>query len=190
VASDPSFVALRLAAIALLLLAACGASGAAAAPGPAGLLAPVSACPGQRDESAPVANQERAMACMHRYARKRAGRSRLRRLEVLGGSSGRKSGDIVRCDDFSHTACGREFTYWMELLGYGGRCWSAGENIAYGTGSYGTVRSIMRAWLNSPGHRDNILGRGYSDFGVGLRIGRLDGNPGAHVWTAHFGDRC
>jgi hypothetical protein len=37
---------------------------------------------------------------------------------------------------------------------------------------------------------DQTAFRSFSVFGVGLRIGTLDGNHGAHVWTAHFGDRC
>lgn len=130
------------------------------------------------------------MRCMHDYARKHGGRSRLGRPATLDRSAGRKSGDILRCDSFSHTACGRPFTYWIERSGYGHGCYGAGENIAYGTGSFGTVRSIMNAWLHSSGHRANILRGSFEDFGVGLRIGTLDGNRGAHVWTAHFGDRC
>jgi uncharacterized protein YkwD len=130
------------------------------------------------------------MRCMHAFARKRAGRARLTSHAALGRSAGRKSRDILRCDSFSHSACGRDFTYWIRRSGYaGGQCWSAGENIAYGTGSLGTVRSIMRAWLHSRGHRENILSRLFKDFGVGLGIGTLDGNRGAHVWTAHFGER-
>jgi uncharacterized protein YkwD len=178
----------RLPLFVLVLLTA----GCVVAPGApaASLLAPPSACPGQRDAGAPVAVQERAMRCMHDYARRQVGRTRLGRPASLGRSASRKSADILRCDEFSHTACGREFTYWIRRNGYGGRCFSAGENIAYGSGRYGTVRSIMRAWLGSPGHRQNILRRSFSDFGVGLRIGTLDENRGAHVWTAHFGDRC
>jgi uncharacterized protein YkwD len=130
------------------------------------------------------------MRCLHDHARRQAGRARLGRPAALGRSTSRKSGDILRCDEFSHTACGRDFTYWIRRSGYGGRCFSAGENIAYGTGPYGTVRSIMRAWLRSTGHRQNILRGSFSDFGVGLRIGTLDGSSGARVWTAHFGDRC
>jgi uncharacterized protein YkwD len=77
----------------------------------------------------------------------------------------------------------------MERFGYLRGCASAGENIAWGTGELGTVRSIFRAWMRSPGHRENILGP-YEEIGVGLRIGSLDGNQRAHVWTQDFGSRC
>lgn len=40
----------------------------------------------------------------------------------------------------------------------------AGENIAYGQG---TAEEVMSQWMNSPGHRANILGDGYVLIGVG-----------------------
>ena len=40
----------------------------------------------------------------------------------------------------------------------------AGENIAYG---YATPEAVMNAWMNSPGHRMNILTPEYSYIGVG-----------------------
>lgn len=130
------------------------------------------------------------MRCMTNYARSRAGLRRLRDTRSLDTSARRKSGDIIRCRSFSHFACGRDFTYWMKRTGYlPGGCWRAGENIAWGSGAYATVRSIFSAWIHSAGHRENILGRGFGNFGVGLRAGRLRGHN-AHVWTQHFGTHC
>jgi hypothetical protein len=84
----------------------------------------------------------------------------------------------------------REFTYWMEHFGYlGSSCARAGENIAWGSGPLGSVRSIFSAWIHSDGHRANILSGAFQDFGIGLRIGRLEGISGAHVWTQEFGSR-
>ncbi len=39
----------------------------------------------------------------------------------------------------------------------GGGAWRIGENLAWGTGDLATPRSIMAAWMDSPGHRANIL---------------------------------
>jgi len=131
------------------------------------------------------------MRCMVNYARERKGLQPLVATSVLDRAAGRKSADILRCDQFDHEACGRQFTYWMERFGYlGGGCGAAGENIAWGTGSLGSVRRIFTAWMHSPGHRSNILGD-FADLGVGLRVGTLEGNRGAHVWTQDFGShRC
>ncbi|TNC26218.1 CAP domain-containing protein [Mumia zhuanghuii] len=44
--------------------------------------------------------------------------------------------------------------------------WKVGENIAYG---YRWPRHVVRAWMDSPGHRANILERRYRRIGVGVR---------------------
>ena len=155
------------------------------------LIAPPSVCAYQRDLDAAATLQERAMRCMTNYARRHADRRRLEDSAKLDTSAEMKSRDIVRCDNFSHYACGRGFTYWMKRVGYlRVACWRAAENIAWGGGSYGSVRSIFSAWMNSPPHRDNILSRSYGSFGVGFDVGGLDGYRNAHVWVQHFGDHC
>jgi uncharacterized protein YkwD len=155
-----------------------------------GLIASVSVCPGQESLDAPVEAQEAAMRCMISYARGAAGLAELADDEVLEQSAAEKATDVIRCDDFSHFACGRDFTHWMREEGYmSSPCWRVGENLAWGTGEYGTVRSIFRAWMSSPGHRQNLL----SDFtqtGLSLRIGPLAGQAGTHVWAQHFGSHC
>lgn len=181
----------RLRTSALALAAALSLALAAASAAPAAnldrLLAPASACPHQTSLGDAPAAQERAMLCMTNFARTHSGLAPLRSARPLARAADGKSGDILRCGEFSHEACGREFTYWMRRVGYlRGGCWAAAENIAWGTGSVGTVRAIFRAWLHSDGHRENILGR-YADIGIGLRVGRLEGNSGAHVWTQEFG---
>lgn len=128
------------------------------------------------------------MRCMTNYARQRRGKPPLAGHGGLDRAARGKSGDILRCDQFAHEACGREFTYWFGRVGYGGRCTALGENIAWGTGSLGSVRNIFGAWIGSPGHRANILGD-FEEIGIGLRVGSLEGNTGAHVWTQEFGSR-
>ena len=41
---------------------------------------------------------------------------------------------------------------------------TAGENIAYG---YGDPEQVVRGWMNSEGHRKNILSASYSKIGTG-----------------------
>jgi uncharacterized protein YkwD len=155
------------------------------------LSAPVTNCVGEDDPNAPVAVQEAAMECMVNFAREQAGLPRLSDSRKLNGSSGNKAGDVLRCNQFSHEACGRDFLYWFRRAGYlSGRCWWAGENLAWGTGSLGSVRAVMKAWLRSPSHRANLLGEEYEQFGISLRVGGLSGSPDAHLWVNHFGRRC
>ena len=162
------------------------------------LLAPTSKCGNQTNTSLSASDQERVMRCMHNYARNTKGLRALAADSRLRDSSNLKSRDILDCDEFSHTACGRDMVHHIRKVGYnsGASCWGAAENIAWGSGSHATVREIMNGWLYSDGHRTNILNRRYRDVGVGLRVGELDlrrsGGPrvtDAHVWTGHFGYR-
>jgi uncharacterized protein YkwD len=154
------------------------------------LIAPPSACAYETELGASPAVQEQAMRCMTNFARAKAGLHPLGNAVGLDRSATDKNRDILRCDDFSHYACGRTFTYWMQRSGYlAARCWRAGENIAWGGGDRGTVRSIFVAWIHSPEHRANILGR-YSQVGMALEIGRLHHSARAHVWTQDFGSHC
>jgi uncharacterized protein YkwD len=154
------------------------------------LIAPAAVCPDQSVLTAPVEAQEQAMLCMTDFARTSVGLGELADAEELDRSSLEKAEDVIRCDSFSHFACGREFTYWIREAGYiGDECWRAGENLAWGNGEYGSVRAIFRAWMSSPTHRRNILGD-YSQVGIALTTGALEGHESARVWAAHFGSHC
>jgi uncharacterized protein YkwD len=168
-------------ALALLVLAAPGAS--------ASLIAPVGTCQNQTNAASP-ATQEQAMRCMTDFARSRAGLGALADSPQLDLSSLDKGTDVLRCNSFSHTACDRDFTFWMREAGYMSEpCWRVGENLAWGVGTFGTVRSIFRAWMRSPEHRRNILGD-YEALGLNRQVGELEGQANTIVWTAHFGSHC
>lgn len=49
--------------------------------------------------------------------------------------------------------------------------YKVGENIAWGLYELATPVQIIKSWLCSPGHRDNILDRRYRDIGVGVASG-------------------
>jgi uncharacterized protein YkwD len=172
----PLIAGLALGVAALLtFLGACAGSAAAAG-----------GCPGQNDTDASAAAQEKTMLCLVNRARASRGLGSFNAPSSLAKAAARKSADILRCDEFSHEACGREFTYWFDRVGYSG-CREA-ENIAYGSGSYVTPRKIFGLWMHSAGHRRNILGP-YFDVGIGLQAGTLGDVDGAHVWTQEFGAR-
>lgn len=78
----------------------------------------------------------------------------------------------------SHTGPdGSTMTSRVEAAGY---AWSnLGENIAQGQPD---AASVMDAWMNSPGHRANILNCSFEELGVGVHLG--DGGP---WWTQNFG---
>jgi uncharacterized protein YkwD len=66
---------------------------------------------------------------------------------------------------------------------------TAGENLAWGTGPYAQVGTIVKEWLASPEHRANLLRPGYARIGIGLVHGSFLGSGGATVVTADFAGR-
>ena len=61
-----------------------------------------------------------------------------------------------------------------------------GENIAWGTGSYGTAESIVKLWMHSAPHRQIILMASLHRVGLGVATGSFRGVRGASVTTADF----
>jgi uncharacterized protein YkwD len=149
-------------------------------------IAPPSACPGQTQPGLSAEEQVGVMFCMTNFARASHGLAPLTANRQLSRAAEEKSADILGCDEFTHEACGRPFQFWMQRYGYLKGCWRAAENIAWGTGGYATVGAIFTAWLESPEHHENILGP-YREIGIALRVGDLEGNEEAAVWTQDFG---
>jgi uncharacterized protein YkwD len=58
---------------------------------------------------------------------------------------------------------GRSPFVWLKPHGYDFK--SAGENLATG---FETVEVLVRGWMESPGHRDNILSMDYDDVGIAV----------------------
>ncbi len=91
------------------------------------------------------------------------------------------SKDMADNGYFSHTGQnGSRFWERASAAGYEG--FAAGENIAAG---YRTPESVMNGWMNSSGHRANILNCSHTHLGVGYYYG--DGSPYGAYWTQVFG---
>ncbi|SHJ84082.1 SafA/ExsA family spore coat assembly protein [Tepidibacter formicigenes] len=89
-----------------------------------------------------------------------------------------KSQDMINKNYFAHTSPTYGSPFDM-MRNFGIRFSSAGENIAYGQR---TAQEVMNAWMNSPGHRKNILSPNYTQIGVGLAIK----SNGTKYWTQMF----
>lgn len=74
-----------------------------------------------------------------------------------------KSEDMARGGYFSHTSPTYGSPFQM-IRSFGLSYRSAGENIAYGQR---TPAAVVDAWMNSSGHRANILSASYTQIGVG-----------------------
>lgn len=181
---------LLLAATAATVSAATGLDRASAVgPATARQALAATACP-NAPLDAPEANQVSAMLCLVNETRARWGLPVLAESSPLRQSAAEKSGDLIGCNEFSHTACGREFSHWIREAGYmAPECWRVGENLAWGVAKQATVGSIFNAWMHSPTHRANVLGD-FEEVGIDLRVGKMGGLAGVHVWTQHFGSHC
>lgn len=89
-----------------------------------------------------------------------------------------KSQDMIDKKYFAHQSptYGSPFNM-MESFGI--KFSAAGENIAYGQR---TPQEVMNSWMNSPGHRSNILNPTYNQIGVGV----AKASNGTYYWTQMF----
>jgi uncharacterized protein YkwD/stress response protein SCP2 len=110
------------------------------------------------------------------------GRHGLRPLAVdqrLAAAAQAHSADMVRRGFFAHESPdGRQVWDRAVAAGYAYR--KVAENIAAGQR---TAEEVVRGWMESPGHRANILDRDLTQIGVG----RADGGSYGVYWTQVFG---
>ncbi|MCX7950695.1 MAG: SafA/ExsA family spore coat assembly protein [Clostridiales bacterium] len=89
-----------------------------------------------------------------------------------------KSQDMINKNYFSHYSPTYGSPFDM-IESFGIKFSAAGENIAMGQR---TPQEVMNAWMNSPGHRSNILSPSYTEIGVGLAKDK----SGRCYWTQMF----
>jgi uncharacterized protein YkwD len=103
----------------------------------------------------------------------------------LVAAADRHSADMLNQDYFDHT--GRNGSKPWDRAGAVGYAASMiGENIAAG---YGSAESVVQGWINSPGHRANLLNFRYTEMGLGYSSSAQDTgtvNYG-NYWTQMFG---
>lgn len=86
-----------------------------------------------------------------------------------------KSQDMVDNRYFSHTSPVYGSPFQM-IKAFGLTYRTVGENIAYGQR---TPQAVVNGWMNSSGHRANILNASYTQIGVGYAAN-------GHYWTQMF----
>ena len=65
-----------------------------------------------------------------------------------------------------------------------------GENLAFGKASQTAPKAVVEAWMKSPGHRSNILYRGFEEVGIGIALGVPEsGEAEGATYTTGFGAR-
>ena len=110
--------------------------------------------------------------------RAKAGLNALTENSALDNVATLKSEDMVNLNYFSHTSPTYGSPFQM-LTQFNIKYTAAGENIAYGQP---TPEDVMTGWMNSAGHRANILNTNYTQIGVGV----AQKSNGQYVWTQEF----
>jgi uncharacterized protein YkwD len=173
------------------LAAAALATLAAATPAHAGVTACSSSTATAQPSPANVDQVERTVLCLVNRERTSRGLKRLRASGKLATAAARHSQDMVRRGYFDHVSPnGGTMQTRIKQTGWfsGNRAFAFAENIAWGSGELGSAQSIVESWMNSTGHRHNILNRQYTELGVGVALGTPKDYEGA-TYTTDFGHK-
>lgn len=110
--------------------------------------------------------------------REQRGKSALKANEKLNAAAQKHTEWMVKNETLDHV--GENDSRPADRVRAEGYKWqAAGENIAMG---YRTPESVMKGWMNSNGHRTNILGN-YQEIGLGHAV---NARKGWHYWTTVF----
>jgi uncharacterized protein YkwD len=178
------------AVVALLLLAValtgCGGSGDAATAKP-----DVDGCAGSwlRPVPANEAQVRAATFCLLNAERARHGEAPLSQNAMLQQAATLHSLDMATRKYFEHRdPDGVQPAARIVHAGYPPIL--VGENLAWGEVAKSTPASIVALWMKSPGHRANVLRRGYREIGIGMAFEApepQDEPRQAAIYTTTFG---
>ena len=141
---------------------------------PASALAPVLAPPPEAAQTSSSAFFEQEVFRLTNAMRERAGIQLLEWDVRLAAAARAHSADMSENDFLSHTGSdGSHLTERLDAVSFG---WvAAAENVAFGQK---TPEEVVAAWMESEGHRGNILNPGLTHLGVGFENNK---------WTQKFG---
>jgi uncharacterized protein YkwD len=135
-----------------------------------------------------------ATLCLVNEERARFGEPALLPSNPLASAAAEHSRDMDARDYFEHVSPGGQ-TLLMRVRSSGfvpnGHVgYTLGENIAWGTLWLASPRSIVKAWMASPGHRANILDRSFRYTGIGIDTAlahSMSGGQAGGMYTQDFG---
>lgn len=158
------------------------------------LAAPAAACENASLEPAKgnLAEIRSATLCLLNQERSKRGLGKLRSHTKLRAAAERHSENMVAKRFFDHVSPGGStMVARISNAGYNGWA-SLGENIGWGSGHLATPRAIVRGWMKSSGHKENLLRPRFREIGIGVAFGiptrAFAGESGA-TYTTNFGVR-
>lgn len=127
-----------------------------------------------------LAEEQKQIIELTNEVRKKHDRSLLAVSQKLDSSAQLKADDMAKKEYFAHNEGTKSLTSWLRAVGYSYR--AAGENLAVG---FSSAEDIVNAWVDSPTHYSNLVDKDFTEFGVGLTGGILEGEPSIYV-AQHF----
>lgn len=103
--------------------------------------------------------------------RQKQGLSQVSENEALDKAAVLKAQNMFQENYWAHFAPSGK-TPWDFILGTGYKFTFAGENLAK---NFYSPDEVVKAWMNSPTHRDNLLNSKYKDIGIAVVEGNLNG---------------
>ena len=171
------------------MLAAVGVSAVDASPAEGALIS-VKTCTGGTIE---LNSSEKQTLDLHNKTRLDRGLPRLCVHPVLTKAARAHSQEMLDKGYFSHDSYdGEASAEGLKRFGYTSKGYSyykIGENIAWGSGHLGSPENIFKSWMNSSGHKANILGKDFRQVGIGLPTGTYRGYKETAIYTVDFGTR-
>jgi uncharacterized protein YkwD len=134
----------------------------------------------------------KAVMCLINKERDKRGLKDFDHNKKLQEASQNHSDFMQRRHCFSHQCPGEaSLTGRLQKVGWltgGLSAWAYGENIAWGSGGNGTPEKIVKSWMNSSGHRANILSSRFDEIGVGYTKGTISSKKAnGAIMTTDFG---
>ncbi len=134
--------------------------------------------PAEETQSTSLSQFEQKVVELTNAERAKAGLAPLKVSEELSKVARAKSADMRDNNYFSHQSptYGSPFDMMKQ---FGISYTAAGENIAAGQR---TPEEVVNSWMNSAGHRKNIMSSDFTHIGVGY----VSGGSYGHYWTQQF----
>jgi uncharacterized protein YkwD len=130
------------------------------------------------------------IVCLLNQERARHGLPMLRYNSLLELASQRHSEDMAARNFFAHnTPDGVDPQARMAAAGYSLVGRHTGENLYWGEEMHAPPVSAIKSWMNSPGHRANILRPDFAEVGVGVAYEApfADAHGRSGLYTTDFG---
>lgn len=96
---------------------------------------------------------------------------------LLDKAAQAKADDMLAKGYFSHTTPDGQ-TPWSFINDAGYNYLMAGENLAV---NFWEAENVEQAWMNSPGHKANILNKNFEEIGIGISQGEYQGHNAIFV---------